>query len=76
METFVVQTWNGSVISLETRISDTIGNVKSKISDKLGIPADDLILLYEEQPLQDGYTLLHYEIQKKPTLDLRQRLKG
>ena len=72
----MVQTWNGSVISLETGTTDTIGTVKLKVSDKLGIPAEDLILLYEEQPLQDSYTLRHYEIQKKATLELWQRLKG
>ena len=76
MQIFVLPTWDDKVISLEVRASDTIENVKLKISDKLEIPTEDQILLYKEQPLQDVYTLLQYEIPEKSTLNLRLRLKG
>ena len=76
MKIYILQTWIDEVISLQVRASDTIGNVKLKISDRLGIPAEDQILLYKKQPLQDVYSLLHYEIPEKSTLDLRLKLKG
>ena len=76
MKIFVLQTWNRNVISLEVRASDTIGNVKFTISEELGIPAEDQILLYKKQLLQDDRTLLDYRIPEKATLALRLRLRG
>ena len=76
MQIFVIQTWNGSVESLKVKPHDTIGNIKSKISAKLGKPTDDQILLYEQRPLQDMYTLLEYRIQEQAILQLQLRLRG
>ena len=76
MQIFVLKTWNGDLISLEVKASDTIGSVKLKILDKLEISTEDQILLYKKQPLQDGFTLLHYSIPEKATLHLRLRLRG
>lgn len=69
-------TWDNSTTSLEVKISNTIGNVKLKISEKLEIPTNDQILIYNEQPLQDSHTLRHYRIQRGETLDLRLKLRG
>ena len=76
MKILILQTWNGSTDSMDVKPSDTIGNVKSKISEKWGIPTDDQILLYKQQPLQDSYTLLHYRIPEQGILDLRLKLRG
>ena len=76
MKIFVLQTWDRNVESLEVKPSDTIGNIKSKISGKLGILTDDQILLYKIQPLKDYWTLLHYRIPEGATLDLRLKLRG
>ena len=76
MQIFVLQTWNGHVESLEVEPSDTIGNIKSKISAKLRISTEDMILLYKEQPLQDSYTLLELGIPKQAILHLQLRLRG
>ena len=77
MRIFVHQTWEkGSRESLEVNPSDTIGNIKSKLSGKLGILTDDQILLYKKQPLRDFNTLLDYSIPKEAVLDLRLRLRG
>ena len=76
MQIFVLKTWDGDFISLEVKTSDTIRDVKVKILDKLEIPVDDQILLYEEQPLQNSNTLLHYSIPENATLHLRLRLRG
>ena len=76
MRIFVQRTWDGYTIPLEVKGPDTIGNVKSKISEKLNIPTDQQILLYKEQPLQNSHTILHYGIPEKATLQLRLKLKG
>ena len=77
MTIFVQPTWDQRIReSLEVNPIDTIGDIKSKLSLKLGIPSDDQILLYNEQPLWNSCTLLHYKIPKRATLDLRLRLRG
>ena len=77
MQISVLKSWNKDVILLEVKTSDTIGNVKLKISDKLEIPTDDQVLLYEEKLLQDSHNILHYKIpEKAEPLELRKRLRG
>lgn len=77
MQIYVLQTWNGKVISLKVKSSDTIENVRLKISEKLEIPMDDKIIFYKEQPLlQESRTLREYSIPEKATLHLRLRLRG
>ena len=70
-----MQTWNGDVISLEVRDSDTIGSVKLKISDKLEIPTDEQQLLYDDKQLEDSHNLLDCRIPDEATIDLL-RFKG
>ena len=72
----MVHTLTGNVIKLEVKPLDTIGNVKVKISDRLGIPTEDQILLYKDMPLQDSHTLHHYHIPDEGKLHLRLRLRG
>lgn len=76
MKIFVLQTWTGTTISLQVKGTDTIGSVKSAISDRLEVPTNDQILLYREQLLQVNFTLLDYEIPENATLHLRLRLGG
>ena len=57
-------------ITLEVESSDTIGAVKSKIQDILGIPPACMQLTYGARTLEDARTLADYNIQAGYTIHL------
>jgi ubiquitin C len=57
-------------------LSDTIGNVKSKIQDTEGIWPDQLRLIFRGRSLEDGHTLKHYNIHAGSTVRMVLRLRG
>ena len=70
MQIFVkIQNLN-KTITLEVKLSDTIGDLKAKIQDKEGISSDEQRPIYIDKPLRNEITLYDYNINKERTLEL------
>jgi len=63
-------------ITLELEAKDTVNKVKGMIYDKTGIKADEQRLIFAGKVLQDGRTLMDYNVQKHSTIFLVLRLLG
>ena len=67
MQLLVQIVGSGNLI-LEVEPSDTIENVKQKIQDKEGIPAEQQSIYLDEILLEDVFTLLDYNVKKDDIL--------
>ena len=59
---------NGNIITLEVKISDTIGNIKEKLKKIEGAPIGELI--YKNRLLNDSILLDYYNFKNNSLLDL------
>ncbi|KAF8969629.1 hypothetical protein BDZ97DRAFT_1794340 [Flammula alnicola] len=66
----------GTTISLFLDSDDTVSDIKMKIQDSQGIPADHQRLIFAGMQLEDGVKVHQYHIQKDTTIHLVLRMRG
>ena len=72
----LVRSMTGKTIPIELESYDTIGYLKAMIEDKEGIPADEQLIVLNDNELQDDCFLEDYEIQHESTVYLILLLRG
>jgi ubiquitin len=63
---------DSSIITIDVEATESVENVKQKIQDKKGIPANSQRLLFNGVQLEDGRTLEDYSVIKESFLDLEE----
>ena len=71
-----VRTLTGRMLELEVEPSDTVEEVKKKVTGVIAVPEEQQRLIFATKQLEDGRTLSDYDIQKYSTIDLALRLLG
>lgn len=71
-----VKTLTGKTITLEITPETTIEEIKKKIEDREGVPAEEQRLIFAERQLQNCHLVADYDIKKDSTLHLVMNLCG
>lgn len=65
-----VKLYGGVTLTMDVEPTDSIENVKTKIEDLRGTPPSVQELLFQGRPLDEGHTLVEYDVQKETTIQL------
>eukprot|EP01116_Phalansterium_solitarium_P025627 TRINITY_DN9900_c0_g1_i1.p1 TRINITY_DN9900_c0_g1~~TRINITY_DN9900_c0_g1_i1.p1 ORF type:complete len:568 (-),score=127.71 TRINITY_DN9900_c0_g1_i1:149-1726(-) len=71
-----VKTLSGKTVALEVEPTHSIGELKSRVEEKEGIPACQQRFVVSGKELKDRKTLADYKIQKESVIHLVLRLEG
>lgn len=72
----LVMAASGKIIPLRVCNHWTVGMVKGMLQDSEGIPPNQIRLIFAGKQLQDGYTLVDYNIQSGTTVHVVLHLRG
>lgn len=71
-----VNTMLGEKVEVEVEETETVADLKKKLSKKQKIPADQQRIIYEGKLLQDNKTLAEYNIKNNSVIHMVLRLRG
>ncbi|KAK9562980.1 hypothetical protein V6Z77_010311 [Aspergillus fumigatus] len=70
------KTLTGKTITLDVEPEDQVGYLKDLIEEREGIPPEEQRLICQGRQLEDGLTLMDYDVSKNATINLVARLCG
>ncbi|BDS13114.1 ubiquitin-like protein [Aureispira anguillae] len=71
-----VKNYTGKTYTLDVSSDDSVPEIKSKIEDKLGVPASEQRLIVAGKQLDDNKSASAYQLQKESTIHVVLSLKG
>lgn len=73
---FFCRRFDGRTLNLDTKSSDTIGDLKASIAQKMGVPAEHYYLVHGSKILDDEWPMQGCDIGTDSTIEMRSRLRG
>lgn len=70
---YIIKTLQGTSFAINGEASDTVANIKSKIQDKDGSPAERQRLIFAGKQMQDGMTLADHGVPRGSTIHMVMR---